>query len=83
MSQGSELLPAVCAWDRLSCRAKNCAAKQTLSTLDHKVLGASVPFFMLMHLRGRCEKEVGRANAFQKAQGKAPCPIWLISGMQC
>lgn len=45
MSQGSELLPAVCAWVRLSCRAKNCAAKQTVSTLDHKVLGASVAFF--------------------------------------
>lgn len=40
-------------------------------------------FFMLMHLRGRCEEEAGGTNAFQKAQGKAPRPIWMRDGMQC
>lgn len=82
VSWGSELLPAVCAWDR-QCKEWYCHTNApTTNALDHKVLGAWVAFFMLAHLQGRCEEGCGGELM---ASRRRPGRLLVLAGccLQC
>lgn len=83
VSRGSELLPAVCAWDRLSRRGKNCAAIQ-MHWLHWTTKSSGLE--RLFHVDAPVREMWGGSGGElmpSRRRREGSSPIWMMPGMQC